>query len=79
MNEVCYHPDPEINSEVALEVLENELVDLRVGYPPRPWQCPCGHTHRRGHFLSIGVHRCLRCGYVGEEGVMLDGGSSFIQ
>lgn len=24
----------------------------------------------RGHFLTIGAHRCLGCGYVGTGGVM---------
>lgn len=66
-----YHPDPEIDAEVRAEALENERFDLAAGYPPRWWLCPdCGACHRRGHFMSIGVHRCLRCGYVGEGGTM---------
>ena len=68
-----YHPDPEINAEIAQEALEAELVDLRAGYPPRHWTCPqCERSHGRGHFLTIGVHRCLNCGYVGDGGVMFD-------
>lgn len=71
MAEVEYHPDPEIDAEVAAEVLEAERVDLAVGYPPRAWTCPdCGATHSRGHFMTIGVHRCLGCGYAGTGGVM---------
>jgi hypothetical protein len=70
MNAV-YHPDPEINAEVAAEALESERVDLAVGYPPRRWLCECGAEHSRGHFMSIGVHRCLGCGYIGTGGVMM--------
>lgn len=67
-----YHPDPEIDAEVAAMSLEAERLDLAAGYPPRAWQCPtCGAVHSRGHFQTIGVHRCLRCGYVGEGGVMM--------
>ena len=66
-----YHPDPEINAEVMREALESERIDLAAGYPPRWWYCPdCGHSHGRGHFQEIGVHRCLFCGYVGEGGTM---------
>lgn len=71
---VVYHPDPEINATVAQEALEAEKADLKIGYPPRRWHCPtpgCGASHGRGHFMSIGVHRCLRCGYVGPDGVMV--------
>lgn len=69
---MTYHPNSEINAEVALEVLAAEAADLAAGYPPRPWTCPCGATHSRGHFQAIGQHRCLSCGYVGTGGVMLD-------
>lgn len=68
---VCYHPDPEINAEVAADALDAERADLEAGYPPRRWVCICGTEHSRGHFLTVGVHRCLACGYVGTEGVML--------
>lgn len=68
---VVYHPDPEINAGVAADALEAERADLAAGYPPRRWICPdCEIEHRRGHFLTIGTHRCLRCGYVGTGGVM---------
>lgn len=71
--EIAYHPDPEINAEVAAEAWENEKTDLAAGYPPRWWTCPdCGHGHGRGHFGVIGSHRCLMCGYVGGGGVMSD-------
>jgi len=73
MNETTYHPDPEINAEVALDTLEAEIADLAAGYPPRWWTCPdCLAQHNRGHFGVIGNHRCLRCGYVGDGGVMHD-------
>jgi len=68
---MSYHPDPEINAEIMVEALQSEISDLAMGYPPRRWRCECGHEHSRGHFMSIGVHRCLACGYVGEGGVML--------
>lgn len=69
-----YHPDPEINESIARESLESEKTDLAAGYQPRPWMCPiCSTTHKRGHFGVIGAHRCLKCGYTGNEGVMLDG------
>lgn len=67
-----YHPDPEINAEIALETLDAERADLALGYPPRRWVCDCGVSHQRGHFSAIGVHRCLSCGYVGTGGVMTD-------
>lgn len=69
---IAYHPDPEINREVAAQALLAETIDLQVGYPPRRWTCPCGKSHSRGHFNAIGIHRCLWCGYVGPEGVMWD-------
>jgi hypothetical protein len=65
-----YHPDPEINAEVAAEALEAERADLAAGYPPRRWQCDCGASHGRGHFMVLGNHRCLACGYAGRGGVM---------
>ncbi len=65
-----YHPDPAINAEVAAAALAAERADLAAGYMPRRWLCDCGAEHRRGHFLTIGVHRCLGCGYVGTGGVM---------
>lgn len=66
-----YHPDPEIDAQIRAEVVESEKLDLAAGYPPRKWFCDCGASHSRGHFmLNIGVHRCLRCGYVGEGGRM---------
>jgi hypothetical protein len=67
-----YHPDAEINAEVARDVLEAERADLAAGYPPRFWLCECGVKHGRGHFLVVGRHRCLACGYVGDGGVMLE-------
>jgi hypothetical protein len=68
---MAYHPNPEIDREVAAEALEAERVDLAVGYAPRLWTCPgCGTEHGRGHFLTIGTHRCLGCGYVGVGGTM---------
>lgn len=76
MTEPCvYHPDPEINTGVAADVLTAEVADLRAGYAPRRWKCPdCGRIHGRGHFMAIGTHRCLHCGYVGSGGVMLEDG-----
>lgn len=66
-----YHPDPDIAAEVAAEALAAERADLAAGYSPRRWSCPeCSTSHSRGHFMSIGVHRCLRCGYYGDGGVM---------
>lgn len=66
-----YHPDPDINAGVAQDALDAERADLKAGYPPRRWTCPCGQSHSRGHFMGqIGVHRCLWCGYVGTGGVM---------
>lgn len=70
---LTYHPDPEINQEVSAEVLAAEVLDLASGMAPRRWTCPqCGNSHSRGHFMTIGQHRCLRCGYVGCDGVMWD-------
>lgn len=71
MSETAYHPDPEINAEVIADAIAGEIADLAAGYPPKRWVCPCGASHSRGHFMTIGVHRCLKCGYVGEGGVML--------
>ena len=68
---MSYHPDPEINAGVAALALEAERADLAAGYPPRHWQCDCGAGHDRGHFMAVGVHRCLACGYVGDGGVMI--------
>jgi hypothetical protein len=65
-----YHPHPGINAEISADALEAERADLAAGYPPRRWQCGCGASHGRGHFMTVGVHRCLRCGYVGTGGVM---------
>lgn len=66
-----YHDDPEINAEIAADALAAERADLAAGYPPRRWRCPCGVEHSRGHFETVGIHRCLACGYVGPGGVML--------
>jgi hypothetical protein len=74
MTTTCYHPDPEINAEVAADAIEAERADLAAGYPPRRWRCICGAEHSRGHISAIGVHRCLACGYTGTGGVMLDEG-----
>lgn len=66
-----YHPDQQINDEIAQSLADAERFDLAAGYPPRWWTCPdCSASHQRGHFMAIGTHRCLRCGYVGGEGVM---------
>ena len=65
-----YHPDEEINRGVAADTLAAEMADLKAAYPPRWWMCECGASHQRGFFQTFGVHRCLRCGYVGEGGVM---------
>ena len=65
------HPDPEISAGVAADALEAERADLAAGYPPRRWLCICGTEHSRGHFGTIGVHRCLSCGYAGTGGVMM--------
>lgn len=71
MTSVACHPDHEINAEIAASALEAERLDLAAGYPPRRWTCPeCETSHDRGHFQTIGVHRCLGCGYVGDGGVM---------
>ena len=66
-----YHPDPEINASLHAEAMENERIDLEAGLPPRRWRCDCGAEHGRGHFLYIGQHRCLNCGYVGEGGYLV--------
>ena len=73
MTLLAYHPDAEINAGVAADALDAERYDLSVGFPPSPWLCPeCGAGHDRGHFQTVGVHRCLGCGYVGTGGVMID-------
>jgi hypothetical protein len=64
-------PDPEINAKIEAQALEGELADLAAGYAPKFWRCPdCGAGHQRGHFQTIGVHRCMGCGYVGTGGTM---------
>jgi hypothetical protein len=68
--ERVYHPDPAINAECIIDAIEAERADLAAGYPPRRWTCICGASHSRGHFMSVGAHRCLRCGYQGTGGVM---------
>ena len=67
-----YHPDAAINAEVAADALAAEVADLAVGFPPKLWLCECGAGHARGFFQSFGVHRCLRCGYVGPGGVLAE-------
>ena len=72
-----YNPDPAIDAGLRRKANEAEAFDLSIGYPPRLWTCPCcSAAHSRGHFGSIGVHRCLRCGYSGDRGVLSlpDGG-----
>jgi hypothetical protein len=73
-----YHPDPEINEEIAADAREGEEASLAVGLDPTPWECECGAAHARGHFMVIGSHRCLRCGYVGDGGRLMDP-SGFIE
>lgn len=71
MNTTTYHPDPEINALIAAEALENEKADLASGLPPAKWTCPdCATSHKRGHFGTIGSHRCMKCGYVGGGGII---------
>lgn len=66
-----YHPDPEINEEVAQEAVMAEVADLKAGFPASAWRCPeCSVAHSRGFFPDIGSHRCLACGYVGAGGVI---------
>jgi rubredoxin len=68
---LTYHPDPAVNAEIMAEALEVERLDLSLGYEPRWWVCPdCGASHHRGHFQIIGIHRCMKCGYVGDGGTM---------
>jgi hypothetical protein len=67
-----YHPEPEINDEIAAETLAIEKADLAAGYMPRRWICDCGASHSRGHFGIIGNHRCMNCGYSGDGGIMVD-------
>lgn len=71
MNQVQYHPDLDINKKIQEDVLQGEIKDLESGFLPRRWECTCGAEHSRGNFMSIGVHRCLNCGYVGEDGILL--------
>jgi hypothetical protein len=59
-----------IEDEVRAEERESEAADIAAGYPPRRWRCDCGAEHRRGHFQSVGVHRCLGCGYMGDGGTL---------
>lgn len=74
VTDVAYHPDPDIDAEVRQQAIEAERLDLAIGYPPRRWICTCGASHTRGHFPLgvIGSHRCLNCGYVGFDGIMVD-------
>lgn len=66
-----YHPDTEINAEIIEQALEAETSDLKAGYPSRWWVCPvCETPHNRGHFGTVGSHRCWKCGYAGGEGTM---------
>ena len=67
---LAYHPDVAINDEIVADALIGERADLAAGYLPRRWRCVCGREHARGHFMSIGAHRCLGCGYMGPGGVM---------
>jgi hypothetical protein len=67
-----YHPDAEINEGIAADAREGEAANLAAGFHPAPWECECGAAHRRGHFQSIGVHRCMNCGYVGTGGRLMD-------
>jgi hypothetical protein len=71
-HQIAYHPNPEINAQIEKDTLAAEIADLNAGYPPRRWICLCGASHQRGHFMTVGVHRCLKCGYMGEGGVMVD-------
>jgi hypothetical protein len=73
-----YHPDDEINEGVAQDAREGEAASLAVGLAPSPWECECGAAHDRGHFGVIGNHRCLRCGYSGPGGRLMDP-SGFIE
>src|SRR5712672_19406 len=66
----AWHPDPAIAAEVEADARAAEAIDVAAGYPPRPWTCDCGASHQRGHYLTIGTHRCLACGYVGPGGAL---------
>jgi len=66
-----YHPDAEINADVCHDAAAGELHDIAAGFPARRWRCKCGTEHSRG-IQPSGEHRCLSCGYIGFEGVMLD-------
>lgn len=66
-----HHPDPVIDMEVQADARAAEQADVAAGYPPRAWTCPaCRASHARGHFLAVGVHRCLACGYLGGGGTL---------
>lgn len=68
-----YHPDPEINDDVAGDAMQGELYSIAAGLPPSPWECECGASHARGFYPVGGMaHRCLRCGYVGANGRLMD-------
>jgi len=69
MRSLHTQPTGTVDSEVRAEEQESEAADLAAGYPPRRWRCDCGREHGRGHFQSVGVHRCLGCGYVGHSTV----------
>ena len=69
---VPFHPDPAILAELELEARIAEAFDVTAGYQPRRWTCQCGAAHARGHFPYVGSHRCMRCGYVGEGGSLLE-------
>lgn len=68
-----YHPDPEINEEIAEDARTGETLSVfTLGLPPSPWECECGAAHDRGHFQLFNAHRCLRCGYIGRGGRLMD-------
>jgi len=66
-----YHPDAEINEEIAADVQAGEEANLAAGFLPSPWECECGAQYNRGH-TTLGVHRCLRCGEYRDDGRLLD-------
>jgi rubredoxin len=71
LREIGYHPDPEINEEIVADALAGEIADVAAGYPPKFWRCPdCGRGHKRGHFLTVGIHRCMGCGYMWTGGTI---------
>lgn len=61
-----------IQEEIAADERDAEVADVKAGYPPRRWRCVCGAEHDRGHFQALGVHRCMRCGYAGDGGTLLE-------